>query len=607
MSTPTPQLIRVERVDDLPVLWASLQRLGVAELLDRRYPKHHLWLGELSFGEVTCVWLTFVLSRGDHRLSQLQPWAQQHLLTLQALLGKTVRSLDFHDDRLADILSALPQAETWLSFETDLNQRSLRVYDLSALRFRLDTTTANSYADVVSEEGLLQFGHSKDNDDLPQLKVATAALDPLGMPVATLVVPGNSADDPWYIPLAQQVQQAVGKGGKTYIGDCKMAALATRAYLVSTGDYYLCPLAEKQFSRTQRLEQIRRVRQGQQAVQPVYRPKDNPADDDELVAEGFALEVALEANGAGKAAEHPPGSPPSPGLEAGSAANGAGRAVRWTERRWVVRSVAFAEGQAKQLERRLERAQEEMERLGERKQGKVVLSAAAMAQAVAALVEQHRVEGLLSATVRTTRQERTRRRYRGRPEQVVVEEEHRVEVVRREEAIAELKGELGWQVYGVNDLGLSLATVVWGYRDQYQVEKGWSRLKGQPLSLTPMYLTDETRMRGLVLLLSLALRVLTLLQWTVRRQLNQSGEPLRGLYPGQPGRKTSSPSAELLLAAFKDISLTVVAVAGHLTVLLTPLTTLQQKLLALWDCPADLYQRLTSFRFSQPPLVLSEP
>ena len=582
MSTPTPQLVRVERVDDLPALWACLRRMGVAELLDRRYPTHHLWLGELSFGEVVCVWLCFLLSRGDHRLSQLQPWAEQNLLTLQALLGKAVRPLDFQDDRLADVLSALAQAETWLPFEDDLNQRSLRVYDLNAARFRLDSTTANSHAEVASEEGLLQFGHSKDDADLPQLKVAAAVLDPLGMPVATLVVPGNSADDPLYVPLARQVQQAFGVGGKTYIGDCKMAALATRAYLAGSGDYYLCPLSEKQFPREQRLEQVRRVRQGRQAVQPVYRPKDGPEDEDELVAEGFALEAALEADVAGKA-------------------------VCWQERRWVVRSLAFAEGQAKQLERRLAQAQEDMKRLGERKQGKPVLSAAEMGQAAAAIVEKQRVEGLLSTEVRTARRERTLRRYRGRPERVVVEEEHRVEVVRQEGAIAEAKGELGWQVYAVNDLGLSLAAVVWGYRGQYQVEKGWSRLKGRPLSLTPMYLTDERRMEGLVLLLSLALRVLTLLQWTVRRKLQQSGEPLRGLYPGQAGRKTSSPSAELLLAAFKGISLSVVAVAGHLTVLLTPLTALQQKLLALWDFPADLFQRLTTFRFSQPPLVLSEP
>jgi transposase len=582
MNAQTPELIRVERVDDLPVLWACLYRMAVAQLLDRRYPTHHLWVGELSLGEVVCVWLCFLLSRGDHRLSQLEPWAVQNLLTLQALLGKTVRPLDFQDDRLADILSSLPQSEAWLPFENDLNQRSLRVYDLDSLRFRLDTTTANSHADVVSQEGLLQFGHSKDDDDLPQLKVAAAVLDPLGMPVATLVVPGNSADDPLYVPLAQQVQQAVGKGGKTYVGDCKMAALSTRAYLVSTGDYYLCPLSEKQFSRVERLELIRRVRQGQQAVQPVYRPKDDPEDEEELVAEGFAVEAAQEANVADEV-------------------------VRWKEKRWVVRSLSFAQGQEKQLERRLEQAQQEIERLGQRKQGKAVLSAAEMEQAAATTVEKHRVEGLLSVVVQTTRRERTVRRYRGRAEQVVVEQVHRVEVARQEGAIAEAKGELGWQVYGVNDRRLSLAAVVWGYRDQYQVEKGWSRLKGQPLSLTPMYLKDEGRMEGLVLLLSLALRVLTLLQWTARRNLQQSGEPLRGLYPGQAGRKTSSPSAELLLTAFKGISLTVVSVAGRLTVLLTPLTALQQKLLTLWDFPPDCYQRLTVSEFSQPLFVLSEP
>ena len=177
MSTATPQLIRVERVDDLPVLWASLKRLGVAELLDRHFPTHHLWLGELSLGEVVAVWLAFLLSQADHRLCRLQPWAQQNLHTLQALLGKTVRPLDFHDDRLADLLAALARPHPWHAFEDDLNRQTVRVYDLNASRFRLDSTTANSYAAVVSDEGLLQFGHSKDRDDLPQLKVAVAALD----------------------------------------------------------------------------------------------------------------------------------------------------------------------------------------------------------------------------------------------------------------------------------------------------------------------------------------------------------------------------------------------------------------------------------------------
>jgi hypothetical protein len=81
-----------------------------------------------------------------------------------------------------------------------------------------------------------------------------------------------------------------------------------------------------------------------------------------------------------------------------------------------------------------------------------------------------------------------------------------------------------------------------------------------------------------------------------------SGEPLKGLYPGQPGRKTKSPSAELLLGAFKGISLTVLLVAGQLVSYITTLSALQLRLLELWDLPADLYLCLTR-HFPQPPPI----
>ena len=48
------------------------------------------------------------------------------------------------------------------------------VYQLPTDLVRIDTTTANSYAEVLSEQGLLQFGHSKDDPDRPQIKIATA-------------------------------------------------------------------------------------------------------------------------------------------------------------------------------------------------------------------------------------------------------------------------------------------------------------------------------------------------------------------------------------------------------------------------------------------------
>ena len=111
-----------------------------------------------------------------------------------------------------------------MSGSSDLNGHTVRVSDLAPSLFRIDNPTASSSAEVLSEHGLLPFGHSKDRDDLPQLKIAAAALDPLGLPVTTLAVAGNNADDPLDVPEIQKVQCSFGAGGKTSVGDCKMAA-----------------------------------------------------------------------------------------------------------------------------------------------------------------------------------------------------------------------------------------------------------------------------------------------------------------------------------------------------------------------------------------------
>ena len=576
MNSASPQVHRVERVDDIPVLLATLQRLKVAEILDRHFPTGHRWKGALTFGEVACVWIAFITSQGDHRLYQLQLWAQANLHLLQACLGKTVRPLDFQDDRLADMLDHLTRDDSWQDCEAELNQHTVRVYNLNPDFFRVDTTTANSYVETLSKLGLFQFGHSKDCDDQPQIKIAIATLDPLGMPVTTFVVPGNCADDPLYVPEVKKVQQAFGLGGKTFVMDCKGAALSTRAYLASTKDYYLCPLSEKQVSAEQRRALLQPVWQGQQPLQQVYRPAAE-GETEELVAEGFALDVPLQAE-----------------------VNG--QQVTWTERRWLVRSLAYAQGQYKQLERRLQKAAEQLAQLDERKQGKKRLTAQELAAAAEAIITKQRVESMLSTEVRTTTHKRKVRRHGDRPERVVKEQEHRLAVSRCEEEIEQAKREMGWRVYATNQLPLNLAGVVWGYRGQNRLEDNWSRLKGQPLGLTPMYLQQESRIVGLVLLLSLALRLLTLLEWTVRKKLLENKETLKGLYPGQAGRQAKRPSAELLLKAFKGVSLAIVEMAGQQTANFTPLTALQQKLLDLWELPPDLYHRLT-LHFPEPPPI----
>ena len=153
MNTTEPHLLRVEVVADLPVLWATLERLDPPATLDRHFPTPRHWKGPLTPGEVLAVWLVFILSQGDHCLNHVEPWVAQHHGTLSALLGKAVRPVHFHDDRLADRLNRLSARDAFGLLERDLNQQTIRVYQLPTDTVRIDTTTANSYADALSEQG----------------------------------------------------------------------------------------------------------------------------------------------------------------------------------------------------------------------------------------------------------------------------------------------------------------------------------------------------------------------------------------------------------------------------------------------------------------------
>ena len=122
-------------------------------------------------------------------------------MALKKCLGRDVVSLDFSDDRLSRVLDCLAEDEPWDTFERNLGQIVIRVYDLKPQRARIDSTTAKSYTTSITDDGLFQFGHSKDHrPDLPQLKINQSALDPLGIPLTTTIVSGEKADDPLYIP-----------------------------------------------------------------------------------------------------------------------------------------------------------------------------------------------------------------------------------------------------------------------------------------------------------------------------------------------------------------------------------------------------------------------
>ena len=211
---------------------------------------------------------------------------------------------DFNDDRLGDVLRYLSHDSSWVAIERELGRRTIRVYQLPQECVRLDSTTVSLYHDPEGTE-LIRHGHSKDQrPDLAQLKVMLATLDPLGAPLVTQIVSGNTADDGLYIPAVDQARAVLGQSGLLYVGDSKMEALNTRAHIVAGDDYYLTALSLKGRQAKLLTKLVQSALAEEQELVDVYR---DPVDDQEpqLIAQGYEttrVQEALVANKVGSMA-----------------------------------------------------------------------------------------------------------------------------------------------------------------------------------------------------------------------------------------------------------------------------------------------------------------
>lgn len=561
--------IQTERVDDIPLLVHQQHVMGIAQVVDEIIIPHGNRQG-LSLGWTVVGWLSYIVSQADHRLSYVESWAKEHQQTLQRLFPMPVSAQDFTDDRLGDLLAYLSRDAEWQAIEGKLGQQILQVYELPRERARVDTTSAAVYHDPEGNS-LLAFGMSKDHrPDLAQLKIMLSALDPLGMPLATLVVPGNQADDGLYLPAIAQSREVLERRGMLYIGDSKMEAFATRASLATEGDYYLTPLSQKGTQAELLQELLQPVWNEEQELQDIYTV-DPDNDQERLVAQAYETQRLLESQ---QAAGH----------------------VSWTERILVVYSPSLAKQASRGLQERLERAQESLSALtpppgrGRRQVGEL-----APLQAEAnKILKQYRVENLLTLTYERQERQQRIRGYRDRPERTKVQVRYQLHMQIDTAAIEAAERSHGWRLYVTNCPAdqLSLEDAVLTYRQSPTFERGFSRLKNRPLGLRPFYLHREDHMLGLVRLLSLALRLLTLVEFVIRRELQAQNEKLAGLYEGNPNRLTDRPTTERLLRAFGNITLTHVYLPAQQITHITPLTPLQLRILSLLGLPPSIYMEL---------------
>jgi transposase len=557
-----------ERVDDIPLIIGLCNRLGLPDILDRHLGTHGHQQG-LNNGQLATGWLGYILSQADHRKSAVQEWADGLQHTLGKLLGQPIRSGEFNDDRLGGVLARLSNDEAWVAIERELWAATVTVYEMALTGVRLDSTTSYGYHQV-QDGGLMQYGHSKDHrPDLPQLKLMAAAAEPSGHVIASDVLAGQQADDPLYVPMIKRVRDILGQSGLLYAGDAKMAALSTRAYIIHGKDDYLVPLPMTGDTATSFLQWLDAVVDGAQCATLVW-------DQDQLVAAGYEFSREQSAVVDDKS-------------------------VTWMERVLMVRSTALAERDAKVMMERLTQAEAKLNALTpEPGRGKRQFRQQEPLQAtVEALLTRYDAQGLL--TVAWERQEHHVTRYL-KPGKPTPDSPTRVEtqvryvitsVQRDETAIQTRHYRLGWRAYATSaaQSRLPFAQAIQHYRQGWCLEQDFHLVKDAPLGLSPLFVWQDDQIKGLVRLLTLALRLLTLIETQVRQGLTQDQAVLSGLYEGQPSRTTDRPTGKRILKAFvrANITLTGVTLDSGQTWHITPLSALHQKILAYLRLPILLY------------------
>lgn len=558
--------ISSERIDDIPVIVEWLKQMEIAKLIDQKLRKPHGNHQGMSYGQLSVLLLTYIITQADHRLCAVEAWVKAHRQILELSTGWSIGEKDASDDRLARVVEELgKQSDACRKIEVKLGQHLIRAYELPTLVARADTTSfsVNHQQGDFPEENLLRYGYSKDKrPDLLQYRQLLATLDPMGMPLVSVTLEGNGADDPLYLPTWQKMVKVIGHKNFVFIADCKAGSMATRAQIAANGGIYCVPVAMSG-QHPQYLKQW--VLDPPAETVEIRLPRQD--EEEPAVVKGFEVELGKFWF---KEETH--------------------KWVCWHERYLVVYSPSLAASAIRGQQQRINSAQTALNKLatkpGEEPQQ--------LAHKVENILQRYRVKDFFSTRITEEITQQIRHVGRGRPSKNSPTEEVtsiwiQLHIQQIDAAIKEAETLAGWRLYVTNspNTQLSLSQAVMYYRDEWLLERGFHRFKRGSLPALPIYFQNTDRITGLMFLLNLALRVFTLMEFVVRQALIETQQSLAGLYDGNPKRKTARPSAEKLLKAFCNLTLYFLPDS---TIFITPINTLQQQILCLMKMPESLYQ-----------------
>lgn len=508
--------ITTERLDDLPFLTSFMNQSGLSSYLDEHFPVHGSWQGP-TYGKTAQGLLLYILSESKHSLYQVESWASQKVEVLKWLLDcPDFEPKHLSDDRLGLLLERF-QGQSYEAFQKAHNEEVLKVYELKEQSVaRLDSTKAQSFCDPNE---LFGRGHKQANkrEDLVSLKAMMVSLDPLALPISTLIVRGNRVDDQLYTPAIERAwEQGLRSQGMLFVGDSKLGNLSNWSFIAQSGNYYLCPLAQKQFSQKELEEALMWIENHEALRIPFYG---HSYEAGELPDKGEPVAFCVELPGQIKSDHH--------------------TNKQWEHRLLAICNVEMRQKQLINLEQRCEQAIIQIQERFIVKRGRKRITTQEQAQdIVQQVLHQCNAQGLIEV-------------------QLIAPNEPKgtcsVSCALNTQAYQQAQKRAGWSTYATNaplDV-LSPYDLLRIYRQQFRIEQQFHNLLNKCTVLQPILLHKPQRIQALVCFLAIALQFVALIQHQVRGNMAKRKQASLTFDTGKSRQKGLSTKYNLAAQSFQ--------------------------------------------------------
>lgn len=510
----------------LPVVADYCRRLDVVGIIDRACPVRDVAI--LTHGQVIEALIANRLT-SPAPMWRVADWAQEW--AVEQALGIEASALN--DDRIARALDAVaPELDRIVG---SVGAQAIAAFGIDVARLHWDMTSVSlygAYEDTDPEHPAPRFGHPKDRrPDLKQIQTGLAVTGDGAVPVFHRAYAGGAGEVSQVSAAMRACRELAGPRRLLLVGDSKLVSYANLCDMITAGVEFIAP-ASKTYVRAAELAALDRAR----------------ATEVDYLAE---RDARVPAAGRGSWAVH----------EDTMTVTGRRKRDPVLElRRVFVHSGARAAAAATARANKLDRARDDLHRLGRGLGSRHYPDPAAVSARITAIAGDRRVGTYLRTDLDTDPGT-------GKPtlawsfDQAALDDEAATD---------------GWYALLTNlPADIDAAEVLRRYKAQEAVERRYGTFKG-PLAVAPMFLHNNRRITALITVICLALLIFCLVERQLRRAIAPA-TTLDGLGPGRPRK----PTGQLIFGALSRLRL-IPASGGRPAIIPRP-EPLQARLLDLLD------------------------